>query len=266
VQSEREWREVVCDGIRLAYCASSSAGTPLIFLHGLAGHAGEWNASADVAERLGFRTLAVELRGHGRSDHRPADRSLDALVEDVRCLARQTEAPAVVCGQSLGGRVAFCFAARYPALVEALVIVEADPEADPTTAASIATWLDRWTVPFQTHAEAHAFFRGGAVGHAWASGLEQRPDGLWPRFERAVILDLIDDASREDRWDEWRGVECPTLLVRGEHGFVAPDVAARMVAQGRDVRLVEIAGVGHDVHLEGGARWLDELRTFLAHR
>lgn len=88
-------RTVTRAGVRLA-CrdwtpAATAAGSnapPVVLLHGLAGHAGEWDAAAaHLSPR--HRVVAVDQRGHGASERRPADVSRAAYVADVVAVCEQ---------------------------------------------------------------------------------------------------------------------------------------------------------------------------------
>ncbi len=96
-----------------------------MLLHGLAGHAGEWDVPARCLSSR-YRVVAVDQRGHGASERRPQDVSRAAYVADVIAVADQLmlRRPVLV-GQSLGGHTAMLAAAAHPGLVRALVLIEA---------------------------------------------------------------------------------------------------------------------------------------------
>ncbi|MFI5867638.1 alpha/beta fold hydrolase [Streptomyces sp. NPDC051546] len=241
---------------------------PVVLLHGLAGHAGEWDAAAaHLAPH--HRVVAVDQRGHGASDRRPADVSRAAFVADVRAVCEQlgVQRPVLV-GQSLGGHTAMLTAAAHPELVRGLVLVEAGAaRADPGTPEEIGGWLDSWPVPFPTLAEARTFLTGqGLNGEAWAAGLEQRADGWHPRFERSVMVAAITENSTRAWWPQWRAVRCPTLLVIGEKGIVPPEESVRMLDSADPSTVttaVSVPGSGHDVHLDRPAVVHSLLSAFL---
>ncbi|MHB8296868.1 MAG: alpha/beta fold hydrolase, partial [Acidimicrobiales bacterium] len=67
----------------MLWCSDSEGtGRTVLLLHGLAGYAGEWRATAD-ALAADFRVLVLDQRGHGSSTRRPADLSREAFVSDV---------------------------------------------------------------------------------------------------------------------------------------------------------------------------------------
>lgn len=136
-------RTVERDGVRLSCRDWGGSGTPVVLLHGLAGHAGEWDAVArDLSPR--HRVVAVDQRGHGASERRPRNVSRAAYVADVVAVLEGLglRRPVLV-GQSLGGHTAMLAAAAHPGLFRALVLVEAGPGGpNPNVQAEIGGWLD----------------------------------------------------------------------------------------------------------------------------
>jgi pimeloyl-ACP methyl ester carboxylesterase len=159
---------------------------PVLLLHGLAGHAGEWNSTVAW---LGDHRRVVAL-----DDLADAEPALEALGE-----------PAVVVGQSLGGLIAIRLAAARPDLVLALVVAEASPSApeDPDAfAAEVGAKLD-----------------------AWAARLRES-EGYWPSFDVDAEVRMLRDAVAESAWPEWERLRCPVLVVRGERGLPAEEAEA----------------------------------------
>ncbi|MFJ6930449.1 alpha/beta fold hydrolase [Streptomyces nigra] len=245
-------RTVVRDGVRLVCRDWGGSGRPVLLLHGLAGHAGEWDVPA---QRLSprYRVVAVDQRGHGASERHPRDVSRAAYVADVVAVADHLalRRPVLV-GQSLGGHTAMLVAAAHPGLVRGLVLVEAGPgDPNPDTPADIGTWLSSWPTPFPSREAAAAFLGGGPFGAGWAAGLEERDDGFWPRFDRDVMVrSLAENAQRSFR-SEWEQVACPTLVVLGQSSFVpAREVDDMLRGQRPMTTAMSIPGTGHDLHLE----------------
>ncbi|MEV4339456.1 alpha/beta hydrolase [Streptomyces sp. NPDC049590] len=263
-----EWskRVVVRSGVRLV-CrdAGGGPGPAVVLLHGLAGHAGEWDA---LAERLSgrHRVVAVDQRGHGASERRPGDVSHASRVADVVAVVRRLGlGRPVLVGQSLGGLTALLTAAAHPALVRALVLVEAAPRApDPRAPRNIGAWLDSWPVPFPSRAAAVSFFGGGPVGEGWAAGLERHGDGLRPRFDRDVMVASVAENARRSSRPAWRRVGCPTLAVFARASLLpGPDIDA-MLAQRPPAVAVSVPGTGHDLHMERPEILHDLLERFLS--
>lgn len=190
--------------------------------------------------------------GRGGSERHPRDVSRAAYVADVVAVAEQLglERPVLV-GQSLGGHTALLTAAAHPDLVRSLVLVEAGPGGpSPDIQTDIGAWLDSWPTPFPSRRAAAEFFGGGRRGDGWAAGLEQRPDGWWPRFDRDVMVAPLAELAQRSFWDEWSSVTCPTLAVFGRRSFLAPQEIDGMFHRRPDLRAVSVPGTGHDVHLD----------------
>ena len=257
------------EGTTLSCLDFGGQGDPVVLLHGLAGHAGEWTETASWLTEQ-HRVLAIDARGHGHSERSPADVSRAAHVADAVFVIEQLglEAAAVV-GQSLGGNTAILLAAAHPDRVSSLVVVEASAgsgtrsEAEHVVNATTRS-LESWPVPFATWDDALAFWGGRSVkAQAWASGLEERAGGLWPRFEIPVMGRTLCEALSRTCWREWEGLTMETLLVRGSAGFMSREVAEAMTRRARSADLVDIPGAGHDVHLERPEEWRRVLTEFL---
>jgi pimeloyl-ACP methyl ester carboxylesterase len=260
------WSEESRPDAVIHYLDSGGAGRPVLLLHGLAGHAGEWHSTMrHLFPRC--RTVALDQRGHGRSTRVPDDLSRDAFVDDVAAVidAATIEHPVVLIGQSMGAHTALLTAARYPHLVSHLVMIEGDVGGgDDEQLAGLRKALASWPVPFPSYERAMQFFGGdNARGRAWADGFEQRADGLWPRWNIDVMIRTMAPVFERECWPEWESLPHPTLLVLGETGSIDPSRVDRMLAVRPATRRVTIAGAGHDVHLDQPRAWLHALDEFL---
>jgi 2-succinyl-6-hydroxy-2,4-cyclohexadiene-1-carboxylate synthase len=94
----------------------------LVLLHGFTQTGRSW--APLVTELQGrYRCFAPDLPGHGyASERRPA--TFDAVAA---YLAALTPERFVLCGYSMGGRLALDFAVRHPERVERLVVIGATP-------------------------------------------------------------------------------------------------------------------------------------------
>jgi pimeloyl-ACP methyl ester carboxylesterase len=240
-------------------------------LHGLAGHADEW---AQTASWLTARchVVALDARGHGRSERCPGQVSRGAHVADAAYVVdRLRLQPVVVVGQSVGGLTALSLAARHPDLLRALVLVDASPAGggDEVEAAVAATAgaLREWPASFGSRRDAEAFFAerfgAGLAADAWTSGLERGEAGWRPRFDVEVMAQTLREAISVPSWDEWDSITCPTLVVRAGDGMVEPETAREMAERLSTAQLVEIPDAAHDLHLDRPEDWRDTLVAFL---
>jgi pimeloyl-ACP methyl ester carboxylesterase len=101
-------------------------GPPVVLLHGFPDTSALWRPQIDALTAAGYRALAPDLRGRGRSD-RPTDVGayrLTTIVEDVKGImdARGVERAHVV-GHDWGAGLAWLFASIAPERVDHLVVV-----------------------------------------------------------------------------------------------------------------------------------------------
>lgn len=151
--------------------------TRLVLLHGWLGAASDWDA---VRGHLpdGLDIYAPDLPGHGAAVGLPADAyTLDGAADDLRAAMRDRwgDAPAVVAGYSMGGRLALHLAVRHPDAVGALALVAASP--------GLATDEAR---------DARA-----AVDAERAAALVADPAAFHAAWVRLPLFETLTDAQRE---------------------------------------------------------------------
>ena len=108
------------------FATESGKGRNVMLLHGWTADGHDWSWQLPVLETR-YRTVAVDLRGHGRSPVPPPGRYLPAdYVADIEALIarRYNGEPFVLIGHSMGGQIATRLAALRPDLVEAVVSVD----------------------------------------------------------------------------------------------------------------------------------------------
>ena len=259
------WRLFERDGVRLAGLDFGGAGLPAILLHGLAGHAGEWSETAEWLSKRS-RVIALDARGHGRSERDPSDVTPEARAADVAFVVEQLGFEEVVLvGQSLGGQTALLVAAARPDLVRALVLADSGPAGGTDQeVAAVEEALRGWPVPFPSRAAAVEYFGGHSLAATtWAAGLEQRADGYWPSFNLEVVVRTLREASNRSYWKQWQAIRCPTLVIRAGEGTLAEAEVRAMAERLPNARIVEFADAKHDLHLDRPTEWQGTLSGFV---
>jgi pimeloyl-ACP methyl ester carboxylesterase len=258
-------RSATVNGLRLHYLDyGNPQAPPLLFLHGLSGHAHTFDLVApQVAGR--YHALSLDVRGRGESDWAPdGDYTFPAYLADVAGLCEALGiARITLVGTSMGGLIAMMLAATRPDLVERAVINDIGPEIDPRGLARIQSYISAAPESFPDEATLLAWFRENYPEmlsglseeelRAWAGySVKPGPAGgyVW-RMDRAVRRQSRPDTGAPppppvDLWALVPMVSCPVLLVRGAISDVlAQEVAERFVAGLADGRLVTVPGLGH---------------------
>jgi lipase len=217
----------------------SADAPPVVCLHGVTSHGARF---AHLAERLaGFRVLAPDLRGHGRSGWEPPWR-LETHVDDVleTAAAAGVDAAAWI-GHSFGGRVLLELAARFPDRVERAVLLDPAIWIPPGNAlrAADAVRNDR------TFATAE-----DAVAVPLAGPPRLNPPELLEE-ERRQHLEQVDGGYR------WRYSRSAAVAILGELA-VSPPAAG-------ELRSPALLVVGEEISVVA-PRQIDELRTALGGR
>lgn len=252
---------IAVDGLELRVRELGTGEPVILFLHGLLGHAREWDPLLDALSP-GFRLVVPDHRGHGESGHADAYR-LELFVRDaLGVLDALGVERAHVVGHSLGGMVGMRLAAERPDRVERLVVLDVGPE-------SLCCDWARNELPGRLQGFASAAY--GTVDEAvqaWLTGdplareplvrhyvthaLRKRPDGQWVwRFDAAGFLRFLRDLDPDALWSALSRISAPTLLIRGERSSVLTERAAeRVLERLHDATFVQIPDGGHDLGVQ----------------
>jgi pimeloyl-ACP methyl ester carboxylesterase len=267
---------VTLNGLRFHYRDwGNEQSRALICLHGFTGHARTWDTFAR-AMRGRYRVLALDQRGHGETEW-ATDYHNDRRVEDVEAFVGALGLDRfVLLGLSMGGRAAFMYAARNPARIERLVIVDTAPDTEPSGSQRISQSVranDRFDTPEDAVAAARAAnprAPDDVVRDRVLNNLIQLADGTWTyRYDVALrngsgarVVPTAEEIARS--WESLRNITAPTLLIRGaESDVLSPALARRMVETIPNCRLVEVPDSGHSVPGDNPSGFLAAVQTFL---
>lgn len=102
------------------------AGLPVLLVHGWTCDSNDWIWQIPALLDAGYRVIAVDLRGHGRSEVTEDGYNVRQMARDCAALLEGLEAaPAIVMGHSMGGAIAVAMAVEHPAAVRAIISVDA---------------------------------------------------------------------------------------------------------------------------------------------
>lgn len=268
------------NGLTCRYLRWGGADAPaVLLLHGLRSYARTWEP---VAQELSGSHLLIapDFRGRGESDWDP-QRAYhnDSYVSDIENLAALLGLNRfAIIGHSMGGTVAYTYAARHPDQVAALVIEDIGPgsSTDTSGAARILSEMADTPPRFGSLEEVRAYWRGirpDITEEALASRIDNtvRPAGdggfAW-RLDMAGIAEArrsADPAGAVDLWSCVDALCCPTLVIRGGHSdFLSAGTCEQMARRQPLVRWAQVPDAGHYVHDDNPAAFIDLVRGFLA--
>lgn len=244
------------DGMTLSYLDAGGGGMPLIALHAYWMEAGTYEelASALAPE---WRVIALDQRGHGESD-KPDDLSWEAFIADLGGFLDHLgiDEPIAITGNSLGGTVAFRFAAQNPGRVSAMVIEES-----PAVEDADLDFMRAWEGVYPTREALK-----DKIGERLAWSLEpsfREVNGGWTLVFSPNKLADAQMGLNGDFWDEWLATDIPVLLVRGTDskavdGQLLEDMAAR-----RPNTELQSFDAGHVIHHDVPDEFAKETQAFL---
>jgi len=273
------------------YADYGGQGEPLVLVHGIGGSHVNWMAVAPALTE-GHHVLAVDMLGFGLTPlaRRPADlpnqqRYLDRFVTAV------AGGRATVFGHSMGGLVAMLQAARSPASVEGLGLVDPAVGVIRSSAPAAPTWLMMAMGAYPTVggrlAGLVARSRGtdelvtDALRRDFAPGTEVEPGLLKAHLELEARRARLPTPYRGyiEAWRSMRNqgattdtfvedvvsaIHAPTLLLFGSvDPLIGQPWFARLARVRPDWDVAKLDGVGHDPQMEAPQVFLDAVLGWL---
>ena len=243
----------------------------VVFIHGLGSYLKFWRYQLDAFAAQGYRVLAVDLPGYGKSD-KPASfpYTTEAMADVVHELTRKLGASRpILVGHSMGGQTALSYALRHPEDVKALVL---------TSPAGFEKFSVREKLWFQ-RAFSTTLIKSASEYSIWGSvrqgNFERwRPELEWlieervrvastPEFDAYAYANVrtVDGLAHNDFVRDSLGrIQVPTLIIFGEDDRLIPSPflhggkARELMSYGheniRGSTLVGLAGCGHTVQMD----------------
>jgi non-heme chloroperoxidase len=223
------------DGTEIFY-KDWGSGQPLVFHHGWPLSADDWDGQMLFFLSKGFRVIAHDRRGHGRSSQTTDGNEMNTYAADVAALTEHLKLKnAVHIGHSTGGGEAARYVAQYGSggrvakavLIGAVppVMVKSDrnPEGVPMEVfdglrAALAAnraqfYLDFASGPFYGFNRPGAKVSQGVIDNWWRQGMA---GGIKPHY------DCIKAFSETDFTNDLKEIDVPTLVLHGDDDQIVP--------------------------------------------
>jgi len=281
----REHDILTADGASIHLVEQGPAAGPLVLLlHGITLSSAVWHYQLRDLSAAGYRVVAIDFRGHGRSVAGSEGLTIDRLAADVEeVMAALGTAPLLLVGHSMGGMVALRMLARDPlsargaGQVGALVLVATSASPVRHRGLPLARGLVAAARPLLMRGAAlSARLPGPALpadelgfplarlsfgkdaAPAEVSFVGELTAGVPARVSVPLLLEII-------RFDEERSlasIRLPTTVIVGDRDVLIPVAHGRALAAAiPGARLLELDGCGHMVMLERRREMDDVLRA-----
>ena len=267
--SPDDFRDVA--GLRLHLRDTGPREAPaVILLHGFASSLHTWEDWARVLE-ADHRVIRLDLPGFGLTGPDPTGDYTDGRSAAVLLALMDTLGlrRASLVGSSMGGRIAWDFAARHPERVERLVLMAPDGFAGPgreygaTPKVPLLVRLLPYVLPEPLLRRSLAAAYADPAAMTEERLARYRDMLLAPGVRRAIVA-RTGQGALVDPVPLLRRITAPTLLVWGEKDAMIPVANAADYQRALpDSRLVVFPGLGHVPQEEAPALALEPVRAFL---
>ncbi|WP_402462292.1 alpha/beta fold hydrolase [Isoptericola aurantiacus] len=265
------------DGIDLFY-KDWGSGSPVVFSHGWPLNADAWDRQMFAVVEAGFRAVAHDRRGHGRSTQTADGNDMDHYADDLAALLDQLDLTDVVLvGHSTGGgEVAHYLGRHGSARVRKAVLVGAvpplmlqtpdNPDGTPIDAfdgiragllADRSQFYRELSVPFFGANREGSEVSDGTREQFWRLSMQA---GLKPAY------DCVAQFSEVDYTADLEKIDVPVLVAHGDDDQIVPIKAAglRSAEILKDATLTVYPGAPHGITGSYEEQLTRDLVAFLA--
>ena len=266
----------VSDNTKL-YVKDWGTGRPVILMSGWPLSADSWDDQALALADAGYRAIAYDRRGFGRSDQPWSGYDYNTLADDLACVIEQTGAKdATIIGFSMGGGEVARYLSRHSgkSVVQAALIASVVPfmlkTADNPDGTEQAVFDDMTKGMKEDRAKFFAgffkdFYGVGLISHPVSAELIQNSCNVALQASLKATLACAKAFATTDFRPDLAAFKVPTLIIHGTADKTVPiDAAGRAAANGiAGSTLIEYEGAPHGLFATEKERLTADLLSFL---
>jgi pimeloyl-ACP methyl ester carboxylesterase len=244
---------------------------PVLIVHGLQYFSWDW---LPVAQALGAgrEVACMDMRGFGDSDwSAQKDYSVPSMAQDIVALLDHLGWPrAVLVGHSMGGRSTTYAAAKNPARVAGLALVDYTPDNAPAGAKRTTEIVGNTPDAFPSLEAARQYLGPKKAVDRYSFYLRNENGRFSVKrdpYFRDQFKKVLAGGERPkpgvDMWQLLAEVRCPILSVRGRRSdMYAAETVAKMKAANSRLEVLEV-DAGHDIAGENEAALVEALKKWI---
>ncbi|HEY70203.1 MAG TPA: alpha/beta fold hydrolase [Anaerolineae bacterium] len=247
------------------YYETFGQGDPMVLIHGLGSSSRDWEGQIGYFSRQ-YQVIAVDIRGHGRSDKPAGPYSIPLFTRDMAEMIRALDlAPVHVVGISLGGMIALQLAVDEPELVRSLVVVNSGSEMVVRTIKDrIGVWQRTLIVRLMGMRKMGEVLGGRLFPEPEQHELRNTFADRWAENDPKAYLEAMKAIVGWSVTEQLHRIACPTLVIAAEHDYTPIEVKSTLAGRIDGAECVVIENSRHGSPVDQPEAFNKVLSAFLA--
>ncbi|MEL6537521.1 MAG: alpha/beta hydrolase [Bacteroidota bacterium] len=248
------------DGTSIHTIASGSGKTTILLAHAYGLSHIEWNIIVEGLNRLNYRTIVFDQRGHGKSSIGKEGISSSAMASDYKNLIEYFNLEkCILVGHSMGGFLVMKFLLSYPEMqqkqIKSCVLMA-------TFAGEINknNFQNRLQIPLMKSGLLQKLIKWEPMGNLFAKSLSgENPDPellrmvpeIFLQQDHSKLVPILKAFADESYYDRLNEITVPCAVVNGDKDAATPSFhTENMVKEIPNATRIEVKGKGHCLNAE----------------
>ena len=245
--------------------------TPLFFMHGFTGSSAIWDT---IRNSINSKSYAIDIPGHGKSRFKYLKESYsieDFCLEFYLLLNSLNINKINLCGYSLGGRLALCFAYNYPEKINSLILestsygienieerdirLQNDLELSESIKDNYENFISNWN---QLN-----LFKNQQKRNKKEWEIQNQVRLKHEKFHLAKSLESFSQGKMNYLGRELHTLNFPIYLISGEEDDKYFKIAYRSMQINKNVKHLKVINASHNTHLENPDLFIEFINSLL---
>ena len=258
---------IVADGCAIRIGDTIKGDRTVVLLHGYLESLNVWDDFTGLLQPY-VRVIAPDLPGHGISEVKSGVHTMEFLADVIHgVLVELGVAKCTIAGHSMGGYVALAFAAKYPQMLDGLVLFSSTPNPDSPEKREMREREAEVVLAGKKELLARSLPGKGFAAEnrtKFTDEIEDLAEQVMLTEDEGIVALLRGMEERKDMNEMLRSLNVPKMFILGcKDEYITSEAAETMVKNHPQAKVVWLENSGHMGFVEEPRKSAEALLEFM---